>query len=161
MTCLDTASVGTRQSWGFLLVVTGDFLQLVFFSSPVQEMLLHQDGLKQMVINNYILQREILRQREVSELGKSRRSAAEPAILSPCPSVGLFCLSGVCCLPFPRESVCTWDILRTSRPAGISGSLLEDSLYKGCFQALLFAKSLKKKPKTLLLLLQSKELLEI
>ncbi|XP_064888221.1 uncharacterized protein C20orf96 homolog isoform X1 [Columba livia] len=68
--------------------------QEAILQKVVEEMLLHQDGLKQMMINNYILQREILRQREVSELGKSRRSAAEPAILSPCPSAGLFCLSG-------------------------------------------------------------------
>ncbi|XP_065705677.2 uncharacterized protein C20orf96 homolog isoform X2 [Patagioenas fasciata] len=135
--------------------------QEAILQKVVEEMLLHQDGLKQMMINNYILQREILRQREVRELGKSQCSAAEPATLSPCPSSGLFCLSGVRCLPFPRKSVGTWDILRTSHPADISGSLLEDSLYKGCFLALLFAKSLKKNPKTLLLLLQSKELLEI
>lgn len=88
---LDMASVGTQQWQGFMLVVTVEFLQLVFFSSPAQETLLHQDGLKQMVINNHILRCEILRQREVSELGKNERSAAEPATLSPFPSRG-FCL---------------------------------------------------------------------
>lgn len=88
-----------------MLVVTGEFLQLVFFSSPTQEMLLHQDGLKQMVINNHVLRREILRQREVSELGKNQRSAAEPATLSPCPYEDFVCLSGVRCLSFPLESV--------------------------------------------------------
>lgn len=67
----DTASIGTQQRQGFMLVITGEFLQLVFFSSPTQEKLLHQDGLKQMVINNHILQCGILRQREVSELGKN------------------------------------------------------------------------------------------
>ncbi|XP_065501621.1 uncharacterized protein C20orf96 homolog [Caloenas nicobarica] len=68
--------------------------QEAMLQKVVEEMLLHQDGLKQMMINNYILQCEILRQREVSELGKSQRSVAEPATLSPCPSSGFFCLSG-------------------------------------------------------------------
>lgn len=56
-----------------------------FFSSPTQEVLLHQDGLKQMVINNHVLRREIVRQKEVSGLGKSQHSKAEPTTPSPCP----------------------------------------------------------------------------
>lgn len=120
-----------------------EFLQLVFFSSSAQEVLLQQDGLKQMVINNHVLRREILRQREVSELGKSQRSAAEPGTSALPLCEDLVCLSGVRCLPFPLEAVGCWDILRTSSPADISGSLLGAYLCEGCFLALLFAKSLK------------------
>ncbi|OXB78537.1 UNVERIFIED_CONTAM: hypothetical protein H355_007567 [Colinus virginianus] len=41
--------------------------------------------LKQMVIDNRILQCEIITQREVNGLGESQHSKAEPATLSPCP----------------------------------------------------------------------------
>ncbi|XP_064888225.1 uncharacterized protein C20orf96 homolog isoform X3 [Columba livia] len=41
--------------------------QEAILQKVVEEMLLHQDGLKQMMINNYILQREILRQREANK----------------------------------------------------------------------------------------------
>ncbi|XP_046786984.1 uncharacterized protein C20orf96 homolog isoform X5 [Gallus gallus] len=56
----------------------------------VEEVLLHQDGLKQMVINNHVLRREIIRQKEIikdleeeiSELKRSvqtlRQSARDP-----------------------------------------------------------------------------------
>lgn len=49
---------------------------LSFFSSPTQEVLLHQDGLKQMVINNHVLRHEIRRQKEVSGLGQSQPPSA-------------------------------------------------------------------------------------
>ncbi|KAM9527408.1 uncharacterized protein C20orf96 homolog [Guaruba guarouba] len=56
-------SIATQQ--GLVLVVTGEFLQLVRFSSPIQEMTLNQDGPRHMMISNNILRRDIVRQREV------------------------------------------------------------------------------------------------
>ncbi|KAM8996435.1 uncharacterized protein C20orf96 homolog [Ara ararauna] len=56
---------GIATQRGLVLVVTGQFLQLVRFSSPIQEMTLNQDGPRHMMISNNILRRDIVRQREV------------------------------------------------------------------------------------------------
>lgn len=46
-----------------------EHLQLLFSSLPTQELPPPQDSLRRMEMNNHVLRREILRQREVSELG--------------------------------------------------------------------------------------------
>lgn len=86
----DTTRVGIWQWQGLTLAVT-----VGFFSSPAQEVLLHQDGLKQLVINNHVLRREIRRQREVRGWGENHHGEAEPATLSPRPQRG-FCASWWC-----------------------------------------------------------------
>lgn len=73
------------QLWHLTMAGSHAVVTVSFFSSPTQEVLLHQDGLKQMVINNHVLRREIVRQKEVSGLGKSQHSKAEPTTPSPCP----------------------------------------------------------------------------